>query len=246
MKHLKWFDRFINESYGEKMRFYHVSEKEHLSSLLKSIDIKRSLERGQGSGFYVLTDLSYAEKINITGGFGMPFMKKCDLLIEIEAVLNEDNFDLDYELIKELPKLVEKVSSKLNNITKLEISGKDIKFHVFFNKSDKLDESDFIIEWVEIEGMGVLVPKCNKDIPFGFYPDDLTKYQDAQNVPYTTYYMDSLDSIGIKSLIEKELYNKIGKGDGSYALRYVGVPIKPTRYKIKDDKGHWGDWIENK
>jgi hypothetical protein len=241
MKYLKLYNKFVFETYGQKTNFYHVAEKENLYSLLKSIDIKRTSDRGQGSGFYVVTDLNIAEKMKINQG---PSTKKNELIIEIESILDEDNFDLDYELIKELPELI-KNSIAIKNFTKLKVVGKDRIFHVLVNKSDKVDESDFLVEMDELDGMGVFIPKCSKSITFGFYPDDLEEYQQAGNVSYMTYCMDTLDKLGIKSLIEKEFFKKIGTDNKNYYLRYVGPPIKPTRYKLKDEKGNWGDWIEN-
>ena len=245
MKYLKLYEEFrLFETYGEKSKFYHVSDEENLDSLLNQIDINKSSERGQGLGFYVVNDLKSAENLRVTAGFAAPSFKKCDLLIEIESILNEDNFDLDYELIKELPDLLKKIDT--SKFTKIEISDKYRIFHVLVNKFDKVNESDFTIEGEEIDGMGVYLPKCKKPIKFGFYPDDLDKYQDAQNVAYTTYFMNTLDDLGIKSLIEKELFTKIGANNEVYSLRYVGPPIKPTRYKIKDESGNWSEWIQNK
>jgi hypothetical protein len=244
MKHLKLYYKFINENLGQKTKFYHLTEKHHLQSLLSGIDINKSLDRGQGSGFYVLTDLDSTQKLKITSGFGMPVFKNCDLLIEIESVLNEDNFDIDYELVKELPELINNLNlqSKFNKLT---VMDKGYEFTILVDKTSDVNEYDFSVEGEEIDGMYCFIPKCNKPIRFGFYPNNLDKYQDAQNVAYTTYFMNTLDDLGIKSLIEKQIFSKIGSDGKVYALRYVGPSIKPTRYKLKDHNGKWSDWKEN-
>ncbi len=86
MKFLKQYNGFILERYNQLTKFYHVTSKDNLNSLLKGIDITLSKDRGQGSGFYVVTDLEAAENTKVTLGFGSPGFKVCDLLIEIESV----------------------------------------------------------------------------------------------------------------------------------------------------------------
>lgn len=243
MKFLKLYYGFILENYNQLTKFYHVTSKEHLNSLINGIDITRSKDRGQGGGFYVVTDLEAAENMTVTLGFGTPANKVCDLLIEIESVLDTENFDIDYELIKDLPTVVKGLESKLVGKFRIfNISGLDHQFTIITKLSDEVSPDDFVVRVEELDGMGVFVPKCNKEIEFGFYPDDLDKFQDALNVSYTTYYMDSLDRLGIKSLIEEEIFKKIGQDGKVYALRYVGPKIKPQRYKLKEG-GRWSDWI---
>lgn len=243
MKFLKLYNGFILERYNQLTKFYHVTSKEYLNSLLKGIDITLSKDRGQGSGFYVVTDLESAENMTVTLGFGSPGFKVCDLLIEIESVLNTENFDIDYELVKELSEVVSGLESKLSVKFKIfKISDHGNQFIIITKLSDEVSPDDFGVEMVELDGMGVFVPKCNKEIEFGFFPDDLDKFQDAQNVSYTTYYIDSLDRLGIKSLIEEEIFKKIGNDGKVYALRYVGPKIRISRYKLKES-GQWLDWI---
>ncbi len=244
MKFIKLYEKFISENYNQLSKFYHITEKENLESLLNGIDVKLSSDRGQGDGFYVVTDEKSAENTLVSSGFGQPSHKKCDLLIEIEAILNTDNFDIDYELVKELPILVKNLENKLENRFKmLKVTNDGHEFNVIVKLSDDVSQNDFTIIWEELEGMGVIIPKCNKDIEFGFYPANSDKFQDALNVVYTTYYMNSLDKLGLKSIIEEELFKKIGNDGKVYALRYVGPKIKPKRYKFKEN-GKWLDWIE--
>jgi hypothetical protein len=244
MKFLKLYEKFILEKYNQLSKFYHVTDKEHLESLLNGIDITLSSSRTQGNGFYVVTDEKSAENTLISMGFGIPAMKKCDLLIEIESILNTDNFDIDYELVKELPILVKSLENKLESRFKiLKVTNDGHEFNVIVKLSDDVSQNDFTTTFEELEGMGVIIPKCNKDIEFGFYPVNSENFQDATNVAYTTYYMNSLDKLGLKSIIEEELFKKIGNDGKVYALRYVGPKIKPKRYKFKEN-GKWLDWVE--
>lgn len=244
MKFLKLYHGFILEKYNQLTKFYHVTSKEYLDSLINGIDITLSKDRGQGQGFYVLTDLESAENMSVTLGFGAPANKVCDLLIEIESVLDTQNFDVDYELVKELSEVVKDLESKLVGRFRIfNISERGHQFTIITKLSDEVGPNDFVVEMEELDGMGVFVPKCNKEIEFGFYPDNLDKFQNAQNVSYTTYYIDSLDRLGIKSLIEEEIFKKIGNDGKVYALRYVGPKIKPQRYKLKEG-GRWSDWIK--
>ena len=243
MKYLKIYERFILEKYNQLTKFYHVTDKENLESLLNGIDITMSVGRGQGNGFYVITDQHAAENSVITSGQYVPTYKKCDLLIEIEAVLNVENFDIDYELVKDLPTAIKNIEPKLASRFKtFKISSDSRVFNIIVNLSDDVDQNDFTVQLEELEGMGVFIPKCHKEIEFGFYPEDVDKYQNDKNVAYTTLYIDSLDRLGVKSIIEEEIFNRIGNNDIAYALRYVGPKIKPSRYKFKEN-GKWGDWI---
>jgi hypothetical protein len=243
MKFLKQYNGFILERYNQLTKFYHVTSKDNLNSLLKGIDITLSKDRGQGSGFYVVTDLEAAENTKVTLGFGSPGFKVCDLLIEIESVLNTENFDIDYELVKDLPTVVKDLESKLVGKFRIfKISDHGYQFNIITKLSDEVSQDDFVVGMEELDGMGVFVPKCNIEIEFGFYPDNLDEFQDAQNVLYTTYYIDSLDRLGIKSLIEEEIFKKISNDGKVYALRYVGPKIRISRYKLKES-GQWLDWI---
>ena len=78
-----------------------------------------------------------------------------------------------------------------------------------------------------------------KNIKYGFIP--ITYIQNADLIDSIKSSIDSLDTIGVKNTIENQIYNTIL--DNPLYLRYVGPPIKPTRYKLQDDSGKWGEWV---
>ena len=82
-------------------------------------------------------------------------------------------------------------------------------------------------------------PKSGKNIKYGFIP--ITYIQNADLIDSIKSSIDSLDTIGVKNTIENQIYNTIL--DNPLYLRYVGPPIKPTKYKLQDDSGKWGEWV---
>ena len=71
-------------------------------------------------------------------------------------------------------------------------------------------------------------PKSGKNIKYGFIP--ITYIQNADLIDSIKSSIDSLDTIGVKNTIENQIYNTIL--DNPLYLRYVGPPIKPTKYKL--------------
>ena len=231
----------LKEKYGEITPFYHLADKYSLDSLLKGIQVDRTIDRGQGKGFYVSNDLKTIEgfKIIIPGG-----RKPGGLIIEIQTIFNEENFDIDLELTKNLPDIIKKIKpqleSKFKHFTIEHPKNSTYKFEVFVDGEG--DKEDFEIGIMDDEMGGTFFspkPKSGKNIKYGFIP--ITSLQDAGTVGSIKSSIDSLDTIGVKNTIENQIYNTIL--DNPLYLRYVGHPIKPTKYKLQDDSGKWGEWV---
>lgn len=233
-------EMLLREKYGEVTPFYHLADKDSLQSLLKGIQVDVSSDRGQGKGFYVSNDLKTIEQLKVRAGAAY---KLGGLIIEIQAVFNEENFDIDLELTKNLPDIIKKIKpqleSKFNHFTIQHPKNNTIQFEIFVDGEGSAE--DFEIEFEEIEGAGVYIPKpkSGKTIKYGFIP--ITYSQDAQAVGLVKSFIDSLDTIGVKNIIENQIYNTIL--DKPLYLRYVGPSIKPTRYKLQDANGKWEEWI---
>ncbi len=233
----------LKEKYGEITSFYHLADKDSLTSLLKGIQIDRSDDRGQGKGFYVSNDLGTVESIQIRSGI---ISKPGGLIVEIQAMFNEENFDIDLELTKNLPEIIKKIKpqleSKFKHFTVVHPKNNTLKFEIFVDGQG--EEEDFEIEGLEIDGAGIFIPKAKsgKNIKYGYIP--ITYSQDANNIGLIKTFIDSLDTIGVKNTIENQIYSTIL--DKPLYLRYVGPTIRPTKYKLKDDNGKWGEWINVK
>ena len=92
MKYIKNFEYFsINEKYNSLTKFYHITDRKNLQSLLKGIEINKAGTWGQGNGLYVFNNESKAEEPDGIGS------RLVNTMIELETILNEDNFDIDYE-----------------------------------------------------------------------------------------------------------------------------------------------------
>jgi len=230
----------LKEKYGEVTPFYHLADKDSLESLLKGIRVDLSNDRGQGKGFYVSNDLKTIEDLKVKTG---PVYKLGGLIIEIQVVFNEENFDIDLELTKNLPDIIKKIKpqleSKFNYFVIQDPKNNNNQYEIFVDGEGSVE--DFEIGFEEIDGAGTYIPKpkSGKSIKYGFIP--ITYSQDAQAVGLIKLFMDSLDTIGVKNTIENQIYNTIL--DKPLYLRYVGPPIKPTRYKLQDDSGKWGGWV---
>jgi hypothetical protein len=95
---------------------------------------------------------------------------------------------------------------------------------------DELIFSDISIEDAGPDGIKI---KSKKEIGyFQLYPltDESEDLRDS---------MESLKKFGIYQKFNQEILPK------SNAFRYKGPIIYPKRYKIKDDNGNWGEWINN-
>ena len=232
----------LKEKYGEITPFYHLADKDSLDSLLKGIRVDVSTDREQGKGFYVSNDLKTIEGLKIfqiRGG-----VKPGGLIIEIQAIFNEENFDIDLELTKNLPDIIKKIKpqleSKFKHFTIEHPKKSTYKFEVFVDGEG--DKEDFEIGLMDDERGGTFYspkPKSGKNIKYGFIP--ITYIQNADLIDSIKSSIDSLDTIGVKNTIENQIYNTIL--DNPLYLRYVGPPIKPTKYKLQDDSGKWGEWV---
>jgi hypothetical protein len=247
MKKIKTFQSFINEAfnrnyncklyekYGETMQFYHLTNLENLKKFKNGIDIKIASIRGQGDGFYVLNNLNSLKgwTINV-GEIAIHGTKKTDCIIEIEAILNETNFDLDYELVKNLEHLIIQVIKKSGK-KQFDITHNNEKFTIITDENLSVD--DFTVSVIEIDGAGAFIPECTKHNKWAFFMHNFK--QTPESVGVIKYMINTFDNIGLKNEIEKLCFQDITKQD--IALRYVGKPIMPSRYMyIENNK--WSDW----
>jgi len=238
MKHLNNWSKFtkIYEKYGDLRKFYHKTSKENIDSFNNGIELNRSAERGQGDGFYVFTDLEIVKKTKIIKGpqhRGYGLTQDC--IIEIESVFNETNFDLDYELVKSLEKIIETVVNKSEKKS-FELNYQETKFIIVTD--DNLNQNDFIISQPDDDlSAWIWKIESNKSSNFAYYKKGLS--QDVGQVSQIKEYIDSFDRIGLKNEIEKECFKVID--EQPMALRYVGEKIYPTRY-MTFENGIWSDW----
>jgi len=231
----------LKEKYGEITPFYHLADKDSLDSLLKGIQVDVSTDREQGKGFYVSNDLKTIEGLKIfqiRGG-----VKPGGLIIEIQAIFNEENFDIDLELTKNLPDIIKKIKpqleSKFKHFTIEHPKNSTYKFEVFVDGEGNKEDFEIEMEDTSIVSFFFPKPKSGKTIKYGYIP--ITYKQDADLIGSIKSFIDSLDTIGVKNTIENQIYNTIL--DNPLYLRYVGPPIKPTKYKLQDDSGKWGEWV---
>ena len=231
----------LKEKYGEITPFYHLADKDSLDSLLKGIRVDVSTDREQGKGFYVSNDLKTIEGLKIfqiRGG-----VKPGGLIIEIQAIFNEENFDIDLELTKNLPDIIKKIKpqleSKFKHFTIEHPKNSTYKFEVFVDGEGNKEDFEIEMEDTSIVSFFFPKPKSGKTIKYGYIP--ITYKQDADLIGSIKSFIDSLDTIGVKNTIENQIYNTIL--DNPLYLRYVGPPIKPTKYKLQDDSGKWGEWV---
>ncbi len=233
MKYLKLFESF---NLG-KRKFYHITIKQNLDKLLSGIKIDKSQDWGQGPGFYVNTS---EELQNQQEGVGSNIV---DLMIEIEAELSSDNFDMDYEMNYQLGEIVERQIPNIKRLFKkqLTISKDNNNFLIFTNN---LTSEDFQFDEIKFREETTIVPICSEE-DWCYLPITKDKKVKVSNniygVPLTKNFMDRLDKFKIKELIQKDLFSS----KEPIALRYIGPDIKPTRYKEKDlKKNTWSNWID--
>ena len=233
----------LKEKYGEITPFYHLADKDSLDSLLKGIRVDRTIDRGQGKGFYVSNDLKTIEGFKVKQTISFLGNKPGGLIIEIQAIFNEENFDIDLELTKNLPDIIKKIKpqleSKFKHFTIEHPKNSTYKFEVFVDGEGNKEDFEIEMEDTSIVSFFFPKPKSGKTIKYGYIP--ITYKQDADLIGSIKSFIDSLDTIGVKNTIENQIYNTIL--DNPLYLRYVGPPIKPTKYKLQDDSGKWGEWV---
>jgi hypothetical protein len=198
----------LKEKYGEITPFYHLADKDSLDSLLKGIRVDRTIDRGQGKGFYVSNDLKTIEGFKVKQTMSFLGNKPGGLIIEIQAIFNEENFDIDLELTKNLPDIIKKIKpqleSKFKHFTIEHPKNSTYKFEVFVDGEG--DKEDFEIEMMDDERGGAFFspkPKSGKTIKYGFIP--ITYIQNADLIDSIKSSIDSLDTIGVKNTIENQI-----------------------------------------
>lgn len=222
MKHLSIFENF-----KANHRFYHLTSKDQLPSLFKGIRTDLASKWEQGSGFYVTTDLKNTEKIEGIGS------RIGEAIIEIEAPLDEEHFDIDYEMNINLDDAITNFLPMIKK--KFEKSEKVNGFLIFYNQKPSLK-----LQQLEVRGKKVSNVPESVDTDWCYIPIDkkgnLKIEYNIYGAPVTKHMFDRFPSD-----IQKEIKNKIFKSIEPGALRYIGPILKPTRYKIKQ-AGMWSDW----
>ena len=156
----------LKEKYGEITPFYHLADKDSLDSLLKGIRVDVSTDREQGKGFYVSNDLKTIEGLKIfqiRGG-----VKPGGLIIEIQAIFNEENFDIDLELTKNLPDIIKKIKpqleSKFKHFTIEHPKNSTYKFEVFVDGEGNKEDFEIEMEDTSIVSFFFPKPKSSKSL----------------------------------------------------------------------------------
>lgn len=232
------FKNFLVENYNEKTSFYHITDDEMLDKLLDGIRVDLTKDWGQGKGFYVFKSKKRAEKLEGVGS------RVVNVMIELEAVLNEKNFDIDYEMCYNLPDVVEKYIPLLYDKFKYNfiLSGKDNNYLIFSNIDDK---SNFYLKDKKFRNNIVTYVRSKNNEFFAYLPVDNNKLNFTQNIygaVVTKDCMKLLNKIGIYKSIKLDIFNSENEYD--IALRYIGPVIKPKRYRFKKNN-IWGEWIPN-
>ena len=243
MKLLKTFESFCYKLYenlnlGEK-KFYHATDKKNLQSLLNGIVVNRKDLYSQGGGFYVNTSEKHLEELE---GVGSVLIS---LMIEIETEFSNENFDIDYEMNYGLSDIINNLIGDIKNKfnESFIISNKDKDYLIFGNNINK---GDFSFEPIKFRNEIIgEVPNSSKS-EWVYLPvkkvNNEYKVLIVNNIygaPLTKHFIDKLDKIGIKEIIQKVIFNQYDNTQTS--LRYIGNNvIKPTRYKYKEN-GKWSD-----
>lgn len=247
MKRIKTFESFSFKLYEKfnlgKKKFYHATDKKNLQSLLNGIVVDRKDSYSQGGGFYVNTSEKHLEELE---GVGSVFIS---LMVEVEADLSNVNFDIDYEMNYSLSNVIDDLIDDVKNkFDKSFIISNGEKDYLIFGNDITKDDFDF--EKVEFRGEFIGEVPINPKKEWVYLPVQKinNKYKviitnNIYGAPLTKHFIDRLDKIGIKEVIQKEVFNQYG--DKQTSLRYIGENIiKPTRYKFKEN-GEWGEWIKN-
>jgi len=264
LKYVKLFEEFkINESFVDN-NFYHISFKNLLDPFKKGVDYKKidssDSSKSQGGGLYLFSEeditLHWSKEVNDN---------KHSLLLEFSVPKKSEYLEVDVELM-DYPKSSEEskhkwyiywetfldvlnnfnlnyyyINKDLNNLTKIENNNKKIKDNII-NVIGKKDYSIFVISKDEL---------IFSDINIEESGTDGVKIKSKKEIGYFQLYaltdmsgglrdsMESLKKFGIYQKFNQDILPK------SNAFRYKGPIIYPNRYKIKDDNGNWGEWINN-
>ena len=126
---MKWILLF--ESFNQASRkFYHLTSKDQLRSLFKGIRTDMAKKWEQGDGFYVTTDLRYCESVEGVGS------RIGEAIVEIDAPLDSDNFDLDFEMNSNLEETVKQFLPQVKK--KFMKTMRWNKFLIFFNQKPNI------------------------------------------------------------------------------------------------------------
>lgn len=237
MKYIKKYNG-LYEKYNDKMSFYHISSKDNLKSLLNGLKTNKYSEWGQGKGIYVYTDEKVAGRQE---GVGSRFV---DIMVEFKSILNTKNFDMDYELNYNLPRIIK------NNIKNIKNKFKNNFIIKYNNKNyliftNNINKNDFYFKKINFRNEDTYIPLSKKKGDWCYLPIDknlnIDIEQNIYGVPLIRNFMERLDKYGIKEMIFRDLSND----DEITALRYIGPSIYPDRYKIRLNN-KWGEWRKNK
>jgi hypothetical protein len=236
MKYIKRYNN-LYEKYNDKISFYHISTKDNLKSLLKGIKSNLKDEWKQGKGFYVYNSEKVAESQE---GVGKNIV---DIMIEFKSILNYKNFDMDYELNYNLPRIIKNNIKNIKNKFKNNfiIKYNDKNYLIFTNN---LNKENFYFGKILFRNEITYIPKSNKEGDWCYLPVDknlnIDIEQNIYGVPLIKNFMKRLDRYGIKKMIFEDLSND----NETIAYRYLGPIIYPNKYKIKTGN-KWGEWKDN-
>lgn len=261
MLYLKLYEDFVLEKLNQVTKFYHKTGKEHLESLLNGIDPKKTEvfssndSKSQGGGFYVYTDLEVCKKWS--GNL------KNAIIIEIEAVLNLTNFEIDYELgFREVDNKQMKPAEYykiLFNTTKDMCSKNNLNFYRidFIQGDEEKQKINNLVKVTEPNWGNIFVLSEDEltkdDINLNWYLEDVDYYivSSQKNIGWFHIVppggglkkaeyesMKSLDKFGIKKEFESKVF------DSCIAFKYRGPVVRPTKYMIEEN-GNWSEWINN-
>jgi hypothetical protein len=256
MKLRKILESILGESFSNG-QFYHVTLKKNLESIKRGVDYKKiqgsDSSSSQGGGLYLFAEENLAIHWANTTNKGIP-----DVLLEF-SVTDPEYLEVDVELMNYSESKRESYWRIYWN-TFLEVldSFKLNYYYVTADESEliKIDKKDIVNIYSSNKSLVFVVSKDDdlslSDLDIIDDAHEGIKIQSKKQVGYFYLYalgnytynirdsMISLKKFGIYQKFNQKILPK------SNAFRYKGPIIYPNRYKVKDDSGNWGDWIENK
>lgn len=246
----------FNESFQNK-HYYHVTFKENLESIKKGVDYKKikgsQSANSQGGGLYLFSEENLAIHWSDTMNDG-----RATLLLEFN-ITNSEYLEVDTELMNYSEGKRESYWRIYWN-TFLEVLD-NFKLNFYYITGDeseliKIDKKDIVNIYSSNKHLVFIVSKDSdlslSDLDIIDEANEGIKIQSKKQIGYFNLYalgdeaynirdsMLSLKKFGIYQKFNEKLLPK------SSAFRYKGPILYPKRYKVKDDNGNWGEWVDNK
>lgn len=255
---------------NQKGIFYHKSPLKNLDSFKsEGIDPKRVgsfYAESQGGGFYCFSDFEASKKWSSDSmgtKLGIPnplsALKDGFVIIQFEAVLNSENFEIDYELgfnsdYNKKMKASTYLMIIFNTVYKYCKDNNYLLYRYSYDDNMDIDELEqvtdsFNVNWGQlfVASKGTLKPDdieltgeitapypSNKDLLFFW-----TAPPGGGDQTFEHQSMKSLDSVGLKDVIKDQVLDKC------VAFKYVGPKTKPTKY-ITGKGNELGSWVSIK